>query len=153
MVGEQIGEEKENRPPGSAMNFEENYLYKYGNIVVSVVDLAANTKYEIPLSRSFNSRNIIHDLTPAIGVIKNKLTLLYNDDYRKYQENVSAYKVPVLTSITTQGLLEQPAHLEKEFGAGPYGFNMLTRYNHVSQNTITTLLYNGYQLKAGVIQF
>lgn len=151
MVGEQVAEERENRPAGS-MSFEENYQYKFGDIVVTGYSPDANSKFDISLNRTFNSRNIVNDLYCASGIIHNKLTVVYNDDLRKYVQNSYSYKVPVSANITAEGLLEQPAHYEKEFKTGNTGFNMLSQYSSASDKKMVVLLYNGQSFKAATFE-
>ena len=151
IVGEQVTEERESRPAGS-MSFEENYQYKFGDIMVTGYSPEANTKFDISLNRTFNSRNIVNDLYCASAIINNKLTVVYNDDLRKYVQNAYSYKVPVSATITAEGLLEQPAHYEKEFKTGNSSYTMLSQYSKASDKKMVVLLFNGQSFKAATFQ-
>ena len=151
LTGEQISKERE-KYNAMDKSFDENFNYKYGNIVITGYDMAANTKYDLVLTRKFAARNFITDLTPATGIINGKYHIIYNDELKKYVEMTASYKVPVTASITNEGLLEQPAHYEKEFNPSGSGYTLLTGFNNFSANEITVLLWNGTSMKAATFK-
>jgi hypothetical protein len=100
------------------------------------------------MTRNFAAKNFTADLTPATGFVNSKFTILFNDELRKYVKDASTYKVPVMNTITKEGLLEQPIHYEKEFRSTSSGFVALTVYDCINGNTISLLANNGNRLKA-----
>ncbi len=158
ITGEQITEKKEGMTQGSSgfmggTSFEENFSYTYEDLVITGYDMTAGTKFDIPLSRKFTARNTTYDLTPGVGVKNGKFTLLYNDDLRKYIDKLDyTIKVPVVISVTKEGLMETPEHFEKELNVRSGGYTTLSYLTQVNDQYVVTLQYNGYTLKAAVLK-
>lgn len=117
LVGEQYKAERVPGTPQQNLNFEENYNYQHDDLQVSAFSDEGEFAFEVSLPRSWRGYNADADLVPAWGILHGKLTLVYNDQYGKYVPRTSYdnAKLPVLVSITNDGLMEQPLHLEKEF--------------------------------------
>ncbi len=156
ITGEDVKEEREPTRPGT-MSFEENYNYKFENILITGYDLTADTKYDLQLSRQSNSRNEIYTSTPAFGLLNGKYSILFNDNLSKYKANQSNYaKIPVSVSITKDGLMEAPVNyqkqLEEAFGEKDIYLNIFSGFSAVGNNKITCFFRIGNAIKAITIK-
>jgi hypothetical protein len=147
LTGEQMLEEREARTAATmSASFEDNYNYKFGNIVVTGYDAAADTKFDLQLPRTFTARNIISDLEPAYAIVNGKYTLIYNDALSKYKANASSYvKVPVSVTVTNDGLMEQPVNYAKELPQS--GYTLLPFYFGATASKFSILSSNGSEVK------
>ena len=151
LVGEQVIEKKEPRPAGY-MGFDENYFYEYNDIVVTGYNVPNNTKFDIQLPRKMAGRNFLADLAPSVGIVNEKLCILYNDDLKKFVESSYSYKVPVTVLINNDGLMEQPIHYAKQFNTGNTGYNVLCNFAFFKSNQFTTLSLSGKYVKGAIFK-
>jgi hypothetical protein len=126
LVGEQYKATRETSTQQGTQYFEDNYMYKHNDVIVTAFDDAGTKKFEIPLSKNYSARNFDADLYPGFGILNGKLAVVYNDQYGKYFPNssYSTYKLPVLVFITNDGLMEQPVHFAKELDVTNSGYTL-----------------------------
>lgn len=118
LVGEQYLKEKDKSDPSTFAMAAENYNYTHGDIEVTGFSLNGDKKFDVPINR-FKRKVLNTDqaLTFSSGIIDGKLALIYNDQYGKYVDDERYRKdlmLPVATLITNDGLMEAPAHFEKQ---------------------------------------
>jgi hypothetical protein len=150
LVGEQYKEDKTSvpTPPGGTPTFNYNYTYDYKDMVVTGYDAANwNKKFNVVLNRNWTGRNYNDDLPAVFGILNGKFTAVYNDEYTKYFPKATSYsntKLPVLVSVTNDGLMEEPVNYETIFRATDYsGFTLMPKFssNEIS-NDFLILGYN-----------
>jgi hypothetical protein len=155
LVGEQLRAEMESRTAQQGLAGEENYNYKHNDILVTAFGSDAVKKFDLNLSRNFSVRNFDQDLYPAFGVINNKLALVYNDQYGKYIPNTSYdnYKMPMLVTITNDGLMEAPVHFDKEFQTTRTTYTLYPQFfSNGSNQHLILLAGNGTSLKGVAVK-
>jgi len=151
LVGEQVNEEKEPKSP-SAGPFDENYTYEYNDIMITGNNLSDDSKFDIVLPRKLRGRNITADLNPSFGIVNGKICIIYNDELKKYLKDAGSYKVPVMVTITPEGLMERPSHFEKAFDTGNTGYDLFTGFSVFTNNQVTVLSSNGRSIKAATFK-
>lgn len=148
MVAESFKEKSES-VPGQMGVYKYSYTHKDINVLGFEND--GNKKIDITLNRNYDNVSFDGDLTPVAGIIKNKLAILYIDNYGKYASNQSYnnYKVPVMVYINNNGLMESTLHFEKEFSTTTYSINLFSKIPMQKNNKMQLLmLENGTHAKA-----
>ncbi|HEY0055628.1 MAG TPA: hypothetical protein VGB63_09750 [Pedobacter sp.] len=155
LIGEQYTKSRETPTSQQVLAREENFNFTYGDIVVIAFDEGGLKKFQIPLSRNLSARNVYQDLAIATGILNNKLTLIYNDQYNKYVNSGNEYKyvkLPVATSITNDGLMEQPSAYSKEFDVLNTSYKLYPLFNSTSNNRMVLLSADDSNIKAAVFK-
>jgi hypothetical protein len=156
MIGEQYKEEKEpNRATGmERLRMEENYTYEHNDIVVTAFSNDGNKKFDIPVSRKWQSRNVDQEFMVASGIINNKLAIVYNDQYGKYidDRNYKNYKLPVAVTINNEGLMDAPVHFEKELDVKLSSYTLLPLFFSSNNNRLVLLTGNEQAVKTVTFQ-
>lgn len=142
LVGEQYKKEKETPTSQQLLAREENFNYSYGDILVSGFSQDGQKKFNIPVSRKWAARNTFQDIPFASGIINNKLSIIFNDQFIKYGEGGDSYKhykLPVAVSVTNDGLMEQPQALIKEFNILSNPFKLYSFFFHAGNDRMVIL--------------
>ncbi len=146
LTAEQYKEEKIT-PPASAAgaaSFDYNYNYTHKNEYVIAVDAEGNKKFELNMARDFMVRDFDKQYYSAYFITNGKLTVIYNDQTRKYTEN-SGYNsvVPVLVQITNDGLMQSPVVFIDKLKLSDYYMMYPISSVQKSSNEISMLMKNG----------
>ncbi|KQR71147.1 hypothetical protein ASF92_07065 [Pedobacter sp. Leaf176] len=151
LLGEQYKSEMDRATSTQLAQYttERNTSLKYQNIVVTGYSPDGNKKFEMELNRNWNGKNTGYDLTFASGIINNKLTVIYNDQYGKYVNDPSRtnLKVPVAISITNDGLMENPINFAKPLDVELSSYTMLPAFSFNTNNKIILLSANQQSVK------
>ena len=149
VVGEILKKVEEKNYATGMAALDVNYIYNHGNILVNAFDNDGNKKFEIPLNRKWTTRNLEGPYQIAIGVMNNKLTLVYNDQYGKYIDDrtYSNLLLPVLVSITNDGLMEAPVQYAKEMETTKTDFMLYPMYNVGDNNHMVVLAASTEKIK------
>lgn len=156
LIGEQYSETKDMTSPPGVMPMKFTYTYNHKEITVTGFDIASwDKKFSSSLLRNWTSRESDLNTSPAYGLMNGKLTFIYNDEYRKYFPNMSAnYKLPVLITVTNDGLTGDPVKFDKEFQPSiSTTFDLLTKLNYVNKGNEFLILSENYEGKAKGIIF
>jgi len=156
LIGEQYKAEKES-PTGSAMqqmNMPENYHYEHGDVMVTAFSNDGAKKFDIPLSRKWESRNADVEFMVASGIIGNKLALVYNDQYGKYVDDkyYRNYKLPVAVMINNDGLMDAPVHFENELDVKLSSYTLLPLFFNANSGQMVLLSGNAESVKTVTFQ-
>lgn len=153
LIGEQYKADKEQ---GNAIGMAQvrfgmgnNYTYTHNDLLVTGFNSEGNKKFEMPISRKWSTRNPDQEFMIASGVVGNKLTLIYNDDYSKYIDDKyrKNTKLPIAVSITNDGLMDAPLHFAKQLDVIVSNYALLPQYFNVSQGKMVVLSGNAQSVK------
>jgi hypothetical protein len=161
LVGEQYKAEAERsnvagRTGFSTQMLSPTYVYNHNNIMVTGFSADNSKKFEMPLSRSWSTRSTDQDLMVASGIVNNKLTLVFNDEYDKYIEDKyhehKGTKLPVAVAITNNGLMENPVHFAKQLDILVSTYTLLPQYFNPNNGRLVVLTSNGQSVKTVTFQ-
>ena len=108
LATEQLKEEQIIANPGST-TVDVNYNFKHGNNYVIALSADGSKKFQIELQKEYAANNINVLYYTAYAIINGKLTIIYNDDPRKYFEGTPSIRViPVVIRISNDGLMNAP---------------------------------------------
>lgn len=145
LAAEQYKEEKVAPPAStSAANFEYSYHYTHKNEYVIAMDGEGNKKFELNLSKDFMARDFNHPYLSAYFISNGKFTVVYNDQAKKYTNDVTyGPLIPVLVQVTNDGLMQPPVVFTDKLRL-PYNSVLTPAFAVQNEdNTITFLLKNG----------
>ncbi|MCW3083381.1 MAG: hypothetical protein JWP12_747 [Bacteroidetes bacterium] len=115
LTAENYKEERITPPPataGTAASFDYNYDYTHKSDFVIAMDADGNKKFQLELSKDGKARDFDKQLYSAYYICNGKLTVVYNDDIKKYMKDYysNGYTglIPVLVQITNDGLMQPP---------------------------------------------
>lgn len=154
LIGEQYKADKEQ---GNTMGMAQvrfgmgnNYTYTHNDLLVTGFNSEGNKKFEMSISRKWNTHNPDQEFMIASGIVNNKLALVYNDDYSKYIDDKyrKNTKLPVAVSITNDGLMDAPVHFAKQLDVPVSSYALLPQYFSVSQGKMVVLSGNAQSIKA-----
>lgn len=150
LLGEQI---KLNKQTGSTPATDV-YEYSYENIMVTAYTNELTKKFEMPVSRKWKTTDFHRDLKFASGIINNKLTLIFNDEYTKHI-NDQAYKgvkLPIGIQITNDGLMEAPVTFVKELDLMTSSYVLCPGFFSYSNGRLVLLSSNEQTIKTSIFQ-
>ncbi|MEO8147612.1 MAG: hypothetical protein ABI723_08250 [Bacteroidia bacterium] len=109
LTAEQYREETEKQAPGY-MSFDYNYNYTHKNDYVIGMNDDGTKKFQIELAKDFTVRNFDRQFYSGYFICNGKLTVVYNDQTKKYMPSDSyyGYQIPLLVQITNDGLMQSP---------------------------------------------
>lgn len=148
LTTEQYKENRETPQPG-APAFEYNYNYEHKNEYVIGMDAAGTKKFQLQLARDLTARNFDTHLYSGYYLCNGKLTVVYNDNTKKYIPNDTYFgmQLPVLVQITNDGLMQAPVVIKDESKLES-GFMLFANSGmQVSENTIIMLAGNAREMK------
>ena len=155
LIGEQYKEDKKMVDKPGGLGLDDDYTFTHKNLLVTGFDNTNwSKKYDMVMNRNWTGYNFNQDIMPAYGVLNGKLILIYNDQYNKYFPKVPAYsnyKLPVLVSITNDGLMEQPISFEKQFYITENSFTLYPKFFNNGNQTEMAILGGNYKGVKGVI--
>ncbi len=145
LTAEQYKEERISLPqpaPGSAASFEYNYNYTHKNEFVIAMDMEGNKKFQLEMNREFIIRDFDEPYYSAYYICNGNLTVLYNDEAKKYIKDDSGYlnQIPVLVQITNEGLMKPPVVFKDELRIDRYHTLYPTYSIQSGDNQITFLM-------------
>lgn len=117
LVAEQYKSVEDPLPAGATTRTYINTVTHKSNFVIGI-GLDGTKKFQLELAKDFTSKNADHHNFSASFICNNKLTVVYNDDYRKYNPNGSGGQIPVLVQITGDGLMQAPIVFKDELALG-----------------------------------
>lgn len=113
LVTEQYKSVNDDVPAGSTVPATGRTVTHKNNFVIGI-DLSGTKKFQIELQKNFVTNNADQHAHTAVFICNGKLTVVYNDDYKKYNEYGESGMVPVVIQITNDGLSSAPVVM-KEF--------------------------------------
>jgi hypothetical protein len=152
LVGEQYKAEKERNTANALARISttEVFTYTHNDIMITGFTNDCNKKFEMALSRRWESRDFDSDLTVATGIINNKLAVVYNDQYGKYIEDKAYYrdvKLPVAVLVTNDGLMESPVHFAKDLDVKVSTYKLYPQFYSNSDGRLVLLSGNSQSVK------
>jgi len=152
LVGEQYKAEKEpNRATGmAALSAPEIFNYTHNDIMVTAFSITGDKKFELSLSRRWNSRDTDSEFMVASGIINNKLALIYNDAYGKYIDDnyYRNNKLPVAVLINNDGLMENPITFAKDLDVKVSSYTLHPQFFGNNAGQMVLLSVNASSVKA-----
>jgi len=90
----------------------------------------------------------------ASGVINNKLSLIYNDEYGKYIDDKSRRykKLPVTVLITNDGLMENPVQFAEELSVKVSTYTLYPQFFSNNNGHMVLLSGNAQSIKTNIFQ-
>lgn len=112
LITEQLKEESEPPPPGN-LNADYRYIYKHKSDFVFGLTADGTKNFQIEIAKEFTSVDYDAHLFSGYFICNGLLTVVYNDNYNKYNTNKRYTILPVLAQITNDGLLKAPVAFDK----------------------------------------
>ena len=142
----EIFKEEKITPPasaaGTAASFETNYNYTHKNEYIIAFEETGAKKFELNVAKEFTARDFNRQYLAGYFIINGKLTIVYNDASRKYDQTTSNNSiVPVIVTITNDGMLSSPIVLIDKLKL-PYNYLLYPSVNTVSGDTMMFLMKN-----------
>lgn len=104
--------------PAGTTTVTYNYTITHKSNFVIGMDLTGVKKFQIELQKDFSTRNADHQNHAAAFICNGKLTMIYNDDYKKYNPDGYGGQIPVLVQITDDGLSSSPLVFKDNLSIG-----------------------------------
>ncbi len=143
LTAEQYKEERISPPAsaaGSMASFDFNYNYTHKNDFIIAMDTEGNKKFQLEISKNFTVRDFDKQYYSAYFICNGKLTIVYNDETRKYvkdYESYYGYQIPVLVQISNDGLMQSPIIFKNDLRLDAYhtinpSYSLQTSNNQIS---------------------
>lgn len=127
---------------GTAASYETNYNYTHKNEYVFGFDETGAKKFELNVAKEFTARDFNRQYLSGAFVINGKLTLVYNDASRKYEQTTSNNSiVPVIVTITNDGMMSSPIVMIDKLKL-PYNFILYPSVSMLNGDTMLFLMKN-----------
>lgn len=156
LIGEQYKADKQKftGSPLSPGALVDVFDYTHQNIMVTAYTNDLVKKFEMPLSRKFTGNEYDQDLMVASGIIRNKLALIYNDEYGKYfDDKYHRYiKTPVAVLITNDGLMESPVNFANELDVKESTYKLYPQFFSNSKGRMVVLSGNDQSVTTNTFQ-
>lgn len=142
----EIFKEEKITPPasaaGTAASYETNYNYTHKNDYIIGFEETGAKKFELNVAKEFTARDFNRQYLAGYFVINGKLTVVYNDASRKYEQTTSNNSiVPVIVTVTNDGMLSSPIVLIDKLKL-PYNYLLYPSVNTISGDTMMFLMKN-----------
>ena len=117
LIGEQYKVSSEVIPTQPRTSPQYKYTYENKNILITGFDDKLNHKFDIVVNKDWTSVNSNIECGVGFGIMNEKLSLVYNDQYGKYFQTTTynQSKLPVVVQISNEGLMDQPISFTNEF--------------------------------------
>lgn len=146
---EQLKEERVAGASGALGDF--NYIYKHGNNLVIGLDADGAKKFQIELTKSYSANNIDLMYHTGYAIVNNELTLVYNDDARKYIEGAVSGIVPILVQVSNDGLMRAPVVIKGKEFTNEYLVMYPALATGISQNKMSVLIGSSSSVRPIVV--